>query len=461
MQEKYPDPMRNPLATKPIGQLLPKFALPAILSFLVSALYNIVDQIFIGQGVGLLGNAATNVAFPIATISTAMALLLGVGTASNFNLRMGAGQREEAEHIVGTGVTCVVIGGVSLAVVVILLLDPLLLLFGATAENLPYAQEYTRVITLGLPLVIFTIASSHIIRSDGSPTYAMVCQLSGAVLNIFLDWLFVMGFHWGMAGAAFATVIGQLISALLALRYYFHFRSFRLTRALLRPRAAHLKSIAALGMSSCFNQLAITVVQITMNNTLSHYGGLSVYGREIPLACAGVISKANTIVMGIVIGISQGCQPIVGFNYGAKNYARVKKTYLTGAVAATVVSLLAFACFQLFPRQIVSIFGPGSEEYFRFAENYFRIFMFMTFANGLQPLTGTFFTSIGKAKKGIFVSMTRQILFFIPLVLIFPMLWGIDGVMYAAPIADCAALILAVTLAAHEMRSMDRLMAGA
>lgn len=458
MEQVNRDPQRNPLAYVPIGKLLPKFAIPSIISFLVSAMYNIVDQIFIGQGVGQLGNAATTVAFPLVTICTALALLLGVGSASNFNLRMGEGRQEDAERIAGSGLSAIVVSGIALAVIVIVFLKPLLLLFGATQKNLPLAITYTRITSLGYPLVIFSTASSQLIRADGSPTYSMTCQMSGAILNTILDYIFVFPLGMGMAGAALATVLGQLLSACIALRYFFHFRSFPITRELLRPRALCIRAITSLGAASCFNQLAMTLVQITMNNTLTFYGKSSIYGADIPLACVGVITKVNTILLGVLIGTAQGCQPIVGFNYGAKNYRRVRRTYLTGAAFATAVSVVAFLCFQLFPRPIISIFGPGSEEYYHFAEQYFRIFLFMTFLNGIQPLTANFFTSIGKAKMGIFISMTRQIIFLLPLILLLPVAFGgIDGVMYAGPIADGAAGILAVVLIVREMRSMHRL----
>lgn len=448
---------KNPLGVRPIGALLLQFSIPSIISFLVSALYNIVDQIFIGQGVGLAGNAATNIAFPFVTIYTALALLLGVGGASNFNLRLGEGKPKEAALIVGSDLSAIAISGVVLAAVVIIFLKPLLLLFGATDELLDYAVSYTQITTLGIPLVVFSTASSQLIRADGSPTYSMACQIAGALLNTVLDYLFVFPLDLGMKGAALATVLGQLLAAALAFRYFFHFKTVPLTRAELRPRWACICSIAALGMAASFNQLAMTAVQITMNNTLKHYGALSSYGSEIPLACVGVITKVNTILLGIVIGTAQGCQPIIGFNYGAKNYERVKQTYQMGAKIVTAVSVIAFLMFQCFPRQIVSIFGSGSEAYFHFAERYFRIFLFTTFLNGLQPLTANFFTSIGKAKMGIFMSMTRQIIFLLPLVVIFPAIWGIDGIMYAGPIADIVACLLAIFLVTREMRTITTL----
>ncbi len=447
---------KNPLATQPIGKLIARYAVPSIISFLVSALYNIVDQIFIGQGVGMLGNAATNVAFPLTTITTSIALLLGIGSASNFNLEMGAGNKEKAARIAGAGLSLMVIFGVTLAVGVIVFLNPMLTAFGATQSVLPYAQTYTSITTLGIPLLILTSGGCQLIRADGSPIYSMMCMLSGAIINTILDPIFIFGFGMGMAGAAIATVLGQLVSAMIAIAYFRKFKTVRLERRFFKPTAQNTKLICSLGAASCFNQLAMTAVQIVMNNTLTYYGALSHYGSEIPLACVGVITKVNIVLMAFILGITQGCQPINGFNYGARNYKRVKQTYRKAAFIILIVSTVAFLCFQIFPRQIISIFGQGSEDYFEFAERYFRIFMMLTFINGIQPLTANFFTSIGKATRGILLSLTRQIIFLLPLIVIFPAIWGIDGVMYAGPIADAAAAILAVFLVVGEMRHMEQ-----
>ena len=451
-------PAANPLGTRPVGRLLMQFSIPSIISFLVSALYNIVDQIFIGQGVGLLGNAATNVAFPLTTISTALALLIGIGTAANFNLNLGAGRQDRAREIAGSGIVFLVSFGVLLGVVVLLFLRPLLIAFGATEDVFPYARTYTGITAFGLPLLIFSTGASHLIRADGSPTYSMTCTLSGAILNTILDPLFIFGFDMGIAGGALATVLGQILSAVLAARYLLRYRlkSVGLTRQSMCPQAWILRTIVSLGMAPCFNQLAMTVVQITMNNTLTYYGALSPYGKEIPLACVGVISKVNILMMGFTIGIAQGCQPIFSFNYGARNYHRVRATFRRAVILGLIICTAFFACFQLFPRQIVSIFGEGSELYYQFAEEYFRIYMFMAFANGLHPLISNFFTAIGRAKMGILISLTRQIIFLIPLILIFPAVWGIDGVMYAGPIADGAALLLAIFLSWREMRRVSQ-----
>ena len=225
---------------------------------------------------------------------------------------------------------------------------------------------------------------------------------------------------------------------------------------MLKPQAEFLRAIVSLGMAACVNQIAMAAVQITMNNTLRHYGAESMYGTDIPLACVGVISKVNMVFMSICIGTSQGCQPLWGFNYGAKNYGRVREAFRKAFQISLMVGIIFFLCFQLFPRQIVSIFGTGTPEYFHFAERYFKIFMLMTFFNGIQPMCSGFFTSIGKAKLGIVVSLTRQVIFLLPLILIFPVFMGIDGVMYAGPIADGAAAAVAVTFAVKELRVMKR-----
>ena len=456
MEETNISQEQNPLGTAPVGGLIGKFAIPAIISMLVSALYNIVDQIFIGQGVGMLGNAATNVAFPVTTIATALALLLGIGGASNYNLEMGAGREKKASSIAGTALSTLVITGVILAVAVFLFLRPLLSLFGATTDVMPYAVDYLGITAVGLPFYALSIGGNHIVRADRSPTYSMTCVLTGAIINTILDPLFIFGFGWGIKGAAWATVIGQVVSGILVVIYFGKFRKMYLEMSMLKPSSECLKAIISLGMASCINQIAMAIVQIVLNNILRYYGGLSVYGSDIPIACVGVISKVNQVFMAICIGISQGCQPIWGFNYGAKKYDRVRLAYRYSVIACTAIATVFFLCFQLFPHQIVSIFGTGSDLYFQFAERYLKIFMFMTFANGIQPMSSGFFTSIGKAKLGIVMSLTRQVLFLLPLIVVFSLIMGIDGVMYAGPIVDAAALSLAILFARRELVAMKK-----
>ena len=288
----------------------------------------------------------------------------------------------------------------------------------------------------------------------------MTSMLAGAIVNTILDPLFIFVFNMGMTGAALATITGQIISFSISLRYMFHFKTIKLNRESFIVSAAHCKKIFILGASACFNQIAMTVVQIVMNNTLSHYGAQSIYGGDIPLACAGIITKVNMIFMSFVIGISQGTQPVIGFNYGAKKYARVRKTYLLALGAASALSLIAFACFQIFPRQIISIFGNGSDLYFKFSERYFRIYMFLTIVNGIQPVTSNFFNSIGKSQLGVFMSLTRQIIFLLPLIIIFPIFMGINGVMYAGPIADAAAAIVCGYFTIRELKELKKLEKG-
>ena len=456
MEETNISQEQNPLGTAPVGGLIGKFAIPAIISMLVSALYNIVDQIFIGQGVGMLGNAATNVAFPVTTIATALALLLGIGGASNYNREMGAGREKKASSIAGTALSTLVITGAILAVAVLLFLRPLLSLFGATTDVMPYAVDYLGITAVGLPFYALSIGGNHIVRADRSPTYSMTCVLTGAIINTILDPLFIFGFGWGIKGAAWATVIGQVVSGILVILYFGKFRKMYLEMSMLTPSSECLKAIISLGMASCINQIAMAIVQIVLNNILRYYGGLSVYGSDIPIACVGAISKVNQVFMAICIGISQGCQPIWGFNYGAKKYDRVRLAYRYSMISCTAIATVFFLCFQLFPHQIVSIFGTGSDLYFQFAERYLKIFMFMTFANGIQPMSSGFFTSIGKAKLGIVMSLTRQVLFLLPLIVVFSLIMGIDGVMYAGPIPDAAALSLAILFARRELVAMKK-----
>jgi putative MATE family efflux protein len=446
----------NPLGNAPVNQLLLRFAIPSIIAMLVSALYNIVDQFFIGRSVGMLGNAATNVAFPLTITCTAISLMCGIGGAANFNLALGGGMKKEAQRYAGNAVFMLFSIGLILCITVRLFLEPLMVLFGATPDILDYSLTYTGITSFGFPFLILTTGGSNLIRADGSPKFSMLCTLTGAIINTILDPLFIFTFDMGMAGAALATVIGQVVSGIMVIGYLMRFKTVRLTLSSLNPVPSHCLEIASLGLAPFLNQMAMMIIQIVLNNSLRYYGGLSSYGSDIPLACAGIITKVNMIFFSLVIGLSQGLQPIISFNYGAKQYRRVKEAYLKAVAIATCISSLSFLCFQLFPRQIISVFGSGSEEYYRFAEQYFRIYLFFTFINGLQPITANFFTSIGKPYKGIFISLTRQILFLLPLILILPRIFGIDGIMYSAPVADLMAAIAAITFATKELKLLSK-----
>ncbi len=446
----------NPLGVQPVNRLLSQFAIPSIISMLVGSLYNIVDQFFIGQRVGELGNAATNIAFPLSTSCLALALLIGIGGSSAFNLAMGSGHEKRAVNIMGNAVILLAGSGLVLSIITLLFLKPLLLFFGSPKAVLPYAMEYTKITAFGFPFLLLSTGGGHLIRADGRPRITMLCNLVGAVLNTILDALFVFGLNLGMSGAALATIIGQIVSGALAIWYLMHAKTVTIRRENLRVKWENVTRIASLGMAPCSNQVAMMVVQIIMNQSLKHYGSHSIYGENIPIACAGIITKVNMIFMSFVIGLSQGLQPIASFNYGAGKKGRVKEAYIKAISIGAVLAVIAFFMFQFFPRQIISIFGDGSELYYQFAIRYFHVFLFFTFVNFMQPITSNFFTAIGKPKVGSFLALTRQILFLLPLILLFPLFLGIDGIMYAGPVADCLAAVVCFIMVYRELRNFNQ-----
>lgn len=440
----------NPLGYEKISKLLRSFAVPSITATLVSSLYNIVDQVFIGQGVGYLGNAATNVSYPLSTICLAISLLIGIGSASRFSICLGRGDTDQAAKIAGNGVTLMVLAGILYLVLGEVLLTPMLRIFGATTEVMSYAQSYASIVLIGMPFLILTNGISNLIRADGSPKYSMICMVAGAVVNTILDPIFIFVFQWGMFGAALATILGQILSFLLAIRYLWAFRTITLEKECFRPDWRDGLHTLSMGISSSVNQIAITIVQVVLNNSLTYYGAMSVYGEDIPLAACGIVMKTNAILLSIIVGISQGVQPIIGFNYGARKYDRVKQAYLLAIRWNFVISSVGFLLFQLFPRPIISIFGSGEELYFDFAVLFMRTFLFMVIVNGVQVLSSSFFTAIGKALKGLLLSLTRQVFFLIPLILILPLWLGIFGVLLAGPIADFIAFVVSVLLVKKE-----------
>ena len=447
----------NPLYYEKIYKLLFKFGTPSIISMLVGALYNIVDQIFIGQGVGINGNAATNVSFPLTTICVSISLFLGLGGASSYSLLLGRGEREKATTIIGNTISLAFIFSIILTIIVKVFVKKIMYMFGSTEEVLSYAIKYSSITSTGFLPFIFSSMMSHIIIADGSPRYSMMSVLSGAIANTILDPIFIFYFKMGIAGAALATIIGQFISFALTFKYIFKMKNITLNKESFLLKINNVIKIFTLGLSGGFNQLAMMAVQITMNNVLSYYGNQSIYGGNIPLAVSGIIIKINMIIMSFIIGTGQGSQPIIGFNYGARNYKRVIDTYKLSVFITTMMAIIASILFQLFPRQIVSMFGDGSELYFSFAEEYMRIYMLFMVVNGVQPVTGSFFTSIGKAFKGAFIAMTRQIIFLLPLIIILPKIFGIDGVMYAGPIADAMALIVTILFIRREIKNIKKL----
>ncbi|MDA3731079.1 MATE family efflux transporter [Niameybacter massiliensis] len=447
----------NPLGYEKLPTLLRNYAVPSIIAMLVSSLYNIVDQIFIGQGVGYLGNAATNVAYPLTTICLAIALLIGVGSAARFSMALGAKEKEKAELAVGNAISMMVLFGLVYLVFIQLFLHPLLTLFGTTPDVMPYARSYTRITAIGMPLLIITNGMSNLARADGSPKFSMTCMIVGAIINTILDPLFIFVFNMGIEGAALATIIGQFISFLMAISYVRRFKHIDLKKKHFKLQKVECLKIASLGMSNSLNQLAITFVQIVLNNSLTYYGALSIYGSDVPLACSGIVMKTNAILLSIIIGLAQGSQPIISFNFGAKKYDRVRGIYKLAICYSLVISLIGFIAFQFFPRQVISLFGTGDELYFEFAVKFMRIFLFMVLINGIQVITSNFFAATGKAIKGVFLSLSRQVIFLIPLILILPIFFGIDGILFAAPIADALAFFVAIFLVRKELNHMKTL----
>lgn len=447
------------LGREPVQKLLIKFAVPSIISMVIGALYNIVDQFFIGHSVGELGNAATNVAFPLSTSCLALALLFGVGGAAAFNLTMGRGKPEKAVHYIGNAAMMLFVSGMVLCVVTLVWLEPLLKMFGAPAEVLPYAVEYTGITAFGFPFLILSTGGGHLVRADGNPRAAMFCNIAGAVINTVLDAVFVFGLQMGMRGAALATVIGQVVAAGMIVSNLIKFKTVPLEKKYLRLRPEYVSFLTRLGVANFFNQIAMMIVQIVLNKSLTYYGALSQYGESIPLACAGIISKVGMVFFSICIGLSHGMQPIASFNYGAENYQKVKEVYLLALKIGTAISFIGFLLFQIFPRQIIDLFGSSqSEAYYLFAIRYFRIYMFFTFLNAVQPISSNLFTSIGKPERGVFLSLTRQIIFLLPLIIIFPLFMGIDGIMYAAPIADFVAAVVSGIMIRKEFAKINKRM---
>lgn len=442
----------NPLGYEKISKLLRGFAIPSITATLVSSLYNIVDQIFIGQGVGYLGNAATNVSYPLSTICLAISLLLGIGSASRFSIYLGKNDPERAARLVGNGIVLMAGAGVLYLLLGEIFLVPLLRVFGATGEIMPFAREYSGTVLLGMPFLILTNGISNLIRADGSPRYSMLCMVVGAMVNTILDPVFIFVLDWGVFGAALATILGQLLSFALALRYLWHFRTVELTRACFHLELRDNLRTLYMGVSSCINQIAITLVQIVLNNSLTYYGALSIYGKEIPLAACGIVMKTNAILLSIIVGISQGVQPIIGYNFGAGKYGRVRQAYLLAIRWNFIVSAVGFCLFQFFPADIISLFGDGEPLYFEFAILFMRTFLFMVLVNGVQLLSSNFFTAIGKALKGLLLSLTRQVFFLIPLIFLLPLHFGIFGVLLAGPIADFIAFVVSIIFVFREFK---------
>lgn len=448
---------RNPLASAPIGSLMMKYAIPSVVALVVNALYNIVDQVFIGWGVGTLGNSATNVVFPLNMVVMALALLLGDGGAAYLSLELGRGNQKKAEKGVNNTFSWLIIVGIFLCIICVIFLKPMVALFGATPDNLSYALEYGKIVVLGFPFVVIGSGMCSIIRADGTPQLTMLSMIVGCLVNVALDALFVLGFGWGMTGAAVATVIGQILSCALCIWYIPRFKTIRIRLNAMKPEFSLLRKMAGFGISSFIAQIAVAIIMTVINYYLVHCGTDSKYGADIPLAAFGIVMKFNTILTSIVMGIGTGAQPIVGYNYGRADYKRVKKTLSTAVISATVFAVIFFLVFQIFPKQLTALFGNQGELYTEFSIMSFRIFTLLCFLNGFQAVAAIFFQSIGKSVLSGAISLSRQIVFLIPAVIILCNCIGVKGVLWAGPVADGLAFILALVLILAEIRKINHL----
>ena len=432
----------NPLGTAPVGRLLLQYAIPSIISTLIASLYNMVDQMFIGQRIGFLGNAATTVAYPLTFLCGAMTLLFSNGSSVNFNICNGRGERDEALHFAGAGLTLLAAEGIFTAALVLLFTPWFVNLFGATDQVYPYALTYMKLVAPGLPFLALTSGGTLLIRSDGSPRYALICSMSGVALNFVLDYLFLFPMNMGIAGAALATVMGQVLSALMVAAYMLHFRTGRLRREHFAVSGSRFRQITSIGAAGSLNQAAMLVMNLVLNSSLRYYGSQSVYGGSEALAAAGVVTKVNFLFYSTIIGCSIGGQPIMGFNFGARNYERVKQTAYLVFTYAFVIGAVETACFWLFPEQILRLFGDSAGGYQAFALRYMHEFMLLVILAGVLPVAMNAMVSIRQPLKGVIISLSKQLVLIV-LLLILPRFLGIDGILIAGPVADLMVAIAA------------------
>lgn len=444
----------NPLGTDRIGKLLRGFAIPGIISMVINSLYNMVDQIFIGQGVGMLGNGATNIIAPISTFAIAIASLFGDGLATYFSLHIGKGEPEKASKAVGNSLISGTAASVLLTVLVLIFLNPLCRLFGATENIMPYALEYGRIIACGFPFVIVAVIINGVIRADGSPKFSMISMMMGSILNVFLDPLFIFVFDMGVAGAALATIISQFLNLVLNIAYLFRFKNIKLNRESFKFQFPFAGMLASLGIASCLNTMTSTIIAVVSNNMLTHYGALSVYGEDIPITVFGLCMKVSMLFFSVAMGISSASRPILGFNYGAEKIDRVKKTFRLTLVSATIVMAVAWIVYMAFPLQLIRIFGTESALYEEFAVKCFRIYLLTNFLGGMQLCAGTLFQAIGHPAKATVVSLAKQVIFYIPAMLILAKFFGLVGILWAGPAAEVLAFFLAAVLTGKELKQM-------
>ena len=453
------------LGTRRIGTLMRQYALPCIISLLVGALYNIVDQFFIANAsyLGSYGNAANTVVFPLTVVALAIAVMIGDGCCAFVSISLGQQQTQAARDSVGNAVGLVTLSGLALAAVYLLFSDGIISLFGGRVneETFRYSKEYFFYISLGIPFYMFGQAMNPIIRADGSPRFAMASTLAGAVINIILDPIFIFTFHWGMMGAAVATVIGQVATAALAVWYLCNMKLIRPGRESYRPNAAVCAKTLSLGITSFLSQISLVAAMAAIHNMLRKYGAADeIFGQsqyaQIPMAVVGIVMKFFQIVISIVVGMAAGCIPIVGFNMGAKKRQRVRALFTRLLIAEGAVGLAALVLVECFPRQLIGIFGAAgeSEYYTTFAIRAFRVYLCMMVFACVNKACFIFLQAMGKAAASTALSMVREVMFGVGFALLLPRWFGLDGVLYSMPVSDLLTFAASLVLIAGTYREL-------
>lgn len=444
-----------------INRLMLRFSIPCILSLLISSLYNIVDQIFIGNSeLSTLGNAATGVVFPVCIIAQAFAWCFGDGCASYLNICQGRKDEKNAHLAVGGSISLSFLCGLLMVAVIYPLKTPILTAFGASENTMAYAVEYLDIVLAMIPVFILCNMMNSVIRADGNPMWAMVAMLSGAIVNIILDPVFIFGCKMGMTGAALATVIGQAVTFLMTVAYFFRTKSFRLRKESFFPKRRVMKNVVQMGVSTFITQVAIVIVAILCNLQLSKYGMLSKYGADIPIAVISIESKVFTVVINFVVGIALGCQPIISFNVGAKKYDRVKELYRKIMICTVAIGLAFTLLFQLAPGMVIGLFGvpsniPNPQDYWEFGEKTLRIFLSLITISCLIKMNSIFFQAAGTAARAVVTSLVRDVVCFVPMVLVLPMLFSsVETILYVAPISDFIAMIVTAFMSVSFVRSL-------
>ena len=446
----------NPLGVRPVKGLLFSFSIPAIISCLVNSVYNIVDQIFIGQGVGYLGNAATTIAFPLMTIIMAFATLIGSGGSAYAALRLGEGRKREALLTLNNLLVIAIGLGILLAATGLIFLKPILTLFGATETTMPYAIDYTSIVLIGVPFSMVSIALSSMARTDGHPRMSMYGILIGAALNTVLDPIYIFVLDWGVKGAAIATITAQFVSTVVLCYYFLKKGRMRFTRRFMKPVGRVWYKIFSLGISSGITALVACIMQVVMNNSLVYYGNQTEITGDVALSAMGIVMKIAMILASVCIGFGIGAQPILGFNLGAKKYARVRHTYLLAVSIATGSILIGWAVCQLAPHLVLSLFGKENQTFTDFAVRCLRIYLGGIFCAGFQIVSTNYFQATGQPLKASLLSMLRQLILLIPLLLILPLFLGLNGLLYAGPCADIGSAVIVALFILPEMRKLNR-----